>query len=110
MTTVFVSEINRNNEEQNTDKRKWGEKGTRSSEPLNSKRLPRRQSRNKSLQTAYYEEELLDILKEMNGDNYENRRTTPSIAPTVKKFNKYHSVRKKCLCYAKGKNKLFQPQ
>jgi len=84
--TVFVSEINRNNEEQNTDKRNWGEKDTRSSEPLNIKKLPSRQSRNKSLQTAYYEEELLDILKEMNGDNYRNRTNILSIAPTVKKI------------------------
>jgi len=37
---VFVSEINRYNEEQNIDKRNWGEKDTRSSEPLNIKGLP----------------------------------------------------------------------
>jgi hypothetical protein len=76
LTTVFVSEINRNNKEQNIDKRNWGEKGTRSSEPLNIKRL----------QTAYYEEELLDILKEMNGDIYKKRTTILSNAPTVKKI------------------------
>lgn len=83
---MFVSEINRNNAVQNTDKRNWGEKDTRSSEPLNIKRLPRRQSRNKSLQTAYYEEELLDNLKAMNGDNYKNRTTILAIAPTVTKI------------------------
>jgi hypothetical protein len=40
LRTAFVSEINKNNQEQNTDKINWGEKDTRSSEPLNIKRLP----------------------------------------------------------------------